>query len=60
MDPEKKSVWGKRRRKMNEIKTNKNIPVILSHNIRDVIIRPYGVNKLSNSCCVIVFGIPLT
>jgi hypothetical protein len=37
-----------------------NSPVILSHKILDVIIRPYGLNKFSRSCCVICFGRPLT
>lgn len=35
-------------------------PDILSHNIRDVIMRPKGLNRASKSCCAIFFGKPET
>lgn len=37
-----------------------NLPVMLSQSIRDVMIRPYGLNRFSRSCCVMFFGKPLT
>lgn len=36
------------------------LPVILSHKMRDVIIRPYGLNRDSKSCWVMFFGNPET
>lgn len=36
------------------------LPVILSHKIRDVIIRPYGLNNASRSGWDIFFGKPDT
>lgn len=36
------------------------LPVMLSHRMRDVIIRPYGLNRDSKSCWVMFFGNPET
>jgi len=36
------------------------VPVMLSQRIREVMIRPNGLNSDSNSCCVRFFGNPLT
>lgn len=33
---------------------------MLSHNIRDVMMRPKGLNRASKSCCVMFFGKPDT
>lgn len=42
-------------------KYNKKIlPVILSHRMRDVIIRPNGLKRASRSCWVMFFGKPET
>ena len=36
------------------------MPVMLSHKMRDVMIRPNGANSASSSLWHIVFGMPLT
>lgn len=36
------------------------IPVMLSQRMRDVMMRPNGANRVSNSLWHIVFGMPLT
>jgi len=37
-----------------------DLPVMLSHSIRDVMILPYGLKRFSRSCCAMFFGKPLT